>query len=261
MSIIRPGEEWTGNLSGMNTVFLAGPSKSPRTNFVSYRKTLVELASKEIPNLVIFYPEFDLENDSLGNTNNFSPTLQDWEQKSMGNSKVIVIGFDTDANNLGLTTRTEFGFLSVTRKNLIVYVPKTSYKMDYQIRLAMNHGICICETLKEVIEALKKMINDKPVVKRECYSDTYIFSNRCDPIVLRDTLAEEEKGEGNIWCAIPTDDYRNYRLFVEHLCPRYRFHHGNDKMVVFCNMNYPHGPADVPSDLIPLIDRDEKETQ
>lgn len=230
MSVILTGSTWVSKaLRNKLSLFLVGPSKRPSFPFLSYRKRFVELAQKELKDSVVFQPEWDPTNgfgDPIVDTEQIFQNSQKWELEAMNDSKIIIMGLDTDANNLGITTRTEFGFLVESRRNLIVYAPKTSVKMNYQIQLAKMKQIPVHETLEDVIEEIKKMAKHVPFVTTGRFNSTEINANDCDPVVLRETLLheQEQNNKGAIWCYIDKHDYLNFKLLND---MGYYFHHHN----------------------------------
>lgn len=237
MSLILTGTKWTyQQVKNKNTIFLAGPSKGSDNNFVSYRKKFVELVNKEIPDCVIFNPEYE---PSGGNANveEILSNSQEWELNAINSSKVIIIGLDTDTDALGLNIRTEFEFLILSRKNLVVYAPPGIHRCEYMAKLARRN--IICETLEKVVKKTKEFFQHKPYVnKSKRSSNIEIYANNCDPIVLRETLTLEEENnkESAIWCFIDTNDFMNYFLLTN-IKSKYKFHHGNNKVMAFYKWN------------------------
>lgn len=236
MSVIITGAKWTRQMvRQMNTIFLVGPSKRPKTPFVSYRKRFIELAQKEIKECLIFQPEFNPEagfGDPNADLNEIFSNSQKWELEAMDDSKVVIMALDTDPDNLGLTTRTELGMLVESRKNLIVYAPASSFKMNYQVELCKLKGIPVCDTLEQVIEETKKIILKIPLITAGRFNSTEIKAENCDPVVLREVIWKEEDNnqKGAIWCFVDKNDHLNFRLLTN---LNYNFHHYNPETKQF----------------------------
>lgn len=243
--VIITGAKWShSDLKDKTTIFLVGPSKRSHTPFVSYRKRFIELVNKEISNVVIFNPEFDPQNgfgDRNANLREIFANSQKWELEAMNDSKIIIMSLETDAENAGLTTRTELGFLLETRKNLIVYAPPNNYKIGYQVGLSKLKGIPIYSTLTDVIQEAKRMILHVPVVTAGRFNATEILANNTDPVVLRETIlkAEEANELGAVWCYIDSKDMLNFNLLANVL--KYTFHHldHSKNQFVFYKWNNP----------------------
>ena len=147
MPVYVNGDQYaTADIWNKHTIFLVGPSKRPNIPFTSYRKPLIPILLDDIDDCVVFNPEYDPENgygDKTLTTDYVFGQSQEWEARAMDHSKVIIIGLDMDQANLGLTTRTEFGFLVKTRRNLIVFAPPGSHKTDYIAQMAKDGGLSI----------------------------------------------------------------------------------------------------------------------
>ncbi len=262
MSVIITGTKWSEQaIRTSNTIFLAGPSKRPTIPFISYRKKFIELAQKEIKDCVIFQPEWNPEagfGSIKDNTEEIFANSQKWELEAMNDSKVVIIGLDTDADNLGLTTRTELGMLVESRRNLVIYYPPNSFKMSYQVELCRMKGFPICETLEHVIEETKKLLLKLPTVTTttrftvfdfnpfvsKLKFNTVIETNYCDPVVLKQIL--HGLRENLVWCHVNLDDYLNLKLLnslyyiFHHFVPK-NLYSSKKEYLVFCNHSLPPG--------------------
>ena len=241
MSVILTSSEWDQNIIRENpSIFLVGPSKRTDIPFKSYRKDMIDLIHKEIPNCIIFNPEHDPDSgfgDPNANIHELFKNAHNWELKALNDSKIIIIGMDTDDKNMGLATRTEIGFLTETRRNLIAYIPKKSYNMGYQRELCRMKGIPICSTLTKVLDQVKKMLMVVPTVTAGKFNSVEIVANNCDPVVLRETILKQET-IGAIWCFISGNDMLNFTLLKNTL--DFTFHHYNNDTFAFykwCNNN------------------------
>lgn len=260
MSVLITGTKWDDYYAPIGTklsIFLVGPSKRPNTSFISYRKKFIELCKTKFTNddYVIFNPEWDPENglgDSTTDVNEIFNNSQEWELKAFEDSKVVVIGLDTDQDNLGMTTRTEYGFLVETRRNLVVYAPKSSYKMSYQVNLARIKNIPVYDNLSDVIDEILRISTKIPVVTSGRFNSTEIYAcdssnNLIDSVVLREHIKHQENlnNNGAIWVFIKQLDYLNLKLITQ---LNYTFHHYNSESqnYVFYKWNNPNVPNMVP---------------
>lgn len=213
MNIFYTGDSWTHEqIEGKNTIFLAGPSKSPNGSCKSYRKELVELIKEKVNNCVIFYPEF--EDDSIiKNVGN----MREWEKSAMNASKIIIIGLNTNEANPGFTTRTEIGYLVGTRKNLIVYAPPDSFKIKYQVDLADDHNIAVCETIKEIIDEIKQLLLDTVAIIDVSPNYVTVFANDCDPVVFKEVIMQQELLNPNLYLKtiITNGDHLNFKVLAD----------------------------------------------
>lgn len=228
MAVFVNGDQYSiADIKNKDTIFLVGPSKRENIPFTSYRKPLIPMLLKDLTDCVIFNPEYDPDNGygdkSLDIDMIFNKSRQ-WELAALDNSKIVIIGLDMDEKNLGLTTRTEFGFLVKTRRNLIVYAPQNGYKIDYIVETANDHHIPICTTLDELVSKTKTMCNVKPIIKQGKFNSTEIYSSFDDPVVLRETINQEEtlNRKGAIWVYIKHNDTMSHGMLIN---LKYHFHH------------------------------------
>lgn len=191
-------------------IFLAGPSKRPKKQFVSYRQKLIDKLKDH--NVTIFNPEYIANNPSDDIQHIFRQS-QEWELKAINLSDVIVCGLNTDIENIGTTTRTEVGFLMMFRRNLVFYRPSDSVQTSYIYKMAVDKGFPVHDNLDEVIETVKKQLSIVPLISNGSFDSKIVKTNYCDPVVLKKTVERiiNEYTFGAIYVHVPYDDTLNWK--------------------------------------------------
>lgn len=226
------------NILDFNTVFLAGPS--PKNQDGSYRIGFIELLMQSKIEYIVFDPQGA----------NFDPTKGRayalWELEALKVSKVIVFGLNTDAKlRIGLTTRTEFGHMANTRKNVVVYRPPDSYRTTYLRDRCAELNIPIAETMKGAVHFVDEIAMYKPKVRKGCYDATEILTNGVDPIFVKCTILEAKRKntKGAIYVYVPLYDGSYHKLLEE---MKFKFFIGSPKYLIWYIWNNPDVPDKVP---------------